>query len=392
LELRFLRLAPACGSGTQCPEPNNFGSEIGGRFASGSVCAILSGETRMTINMRIAGLVLASVSVWAGLVCAADPPSAEIANRHVRVRMYLPDANNGYYRGTRFDWSGVVYSLQYKGHDYYGPWFNKTDPTVHDFVYEGPDIIAGPCSAITGPVDEFGPVGWDGAKPGGNFIKIGVGVLRRPDEGAYDNYRLYEIADGGKWTIAKSGDSVEFTQEVSDSISGFAYLYRKTVRLAAGRPEMVLERSLKNTGARVIQTSVYNHNFLVLDGQPPGPDFAISVPFQIQRPGPIGGGLAEIRGNQIVYLKTLEGRDVAATPVRGFGGSAKDHEIRIENSRLGAGMSIRTDRPLASEFLWSIRTVIAMEPFVAIAIDPGKEFTWKSSYRYYTLPARQGGR
>ena len=342
--------------------------------------------------MRNIRLALASLSLSTGLLFAADPPNAEIANHQIRAKIYLPDGKNGYYRGTRFDWSGVVYSLQYKGHDYYGPWFNKTDPSVHDFVYEGPDIIAGPCSAITGPVDEFGPLGWDEAKPGGNFVKIGIGALRRPDEAAYDNYRLYEIAEPGKWTIAKNRDSVDFTQEVSDSSSGFAYVYRKTLRLAAGKPEMVLEHTLKNTGARVIQTSVYNHNFLVLDRQPPGPGFAIAVPFQIQGPGPLGNGLAEIRGNQIVYLKTLENRDVVATAVRGFGGSAKDHEIRIENSHLGAGMSIRTDKPLASESLWSIRTVIAMEPFVAIAIEPGREFTWKSSYRYYALPAHPAAR
>ena len=34
-----------------------------------------------------------------------------------------------------------------------------------------------------------------------------------------------------------------------------------------------------------------------------------------------------------------------------------------------------------------IRTVIAMEPFVSVAVEPTKEFTWKSTYNYYTLPA-----
>jgi len=75
-----------------------------------------------------------------------------------------------------------------------------------------------------------------------------------------------------------------------------------------------------------------------------------------------------------------------AFPLEGFSDSVKDHEIRIENSKLGAGMRISTDRPLSSESLWSIRTVIAMEPFVAVSIEPGNEFTWKSTYSYYTLP------
>ncbi|HEX4232310.1 MAG TPA: hypothetical protein VHZ07_26825 [Bryobacteraceae bacterium] len=329
---------------------------------------------------------LTSILLSLGYARPADFPQAEIGNGEIQVKMYLPNAKRGYYRGTRFDWSGVLYSLQFKGHDYYGPWFQKTNPTIHDFIYEDSDIVAGPCSAISGPVDEFGEVGWDDAKPGGNFIKIGVGALRKPADGKYDNYHLYEIANPGKWTVAKHADSVEFTQDLADSSSGYSYLYRKTVRLVAGKPEMILEHHLKNRGTHAIHTSVYNHNFLVLDGQPPGPGLAISVPFQIQTSRPPNKELAEIRGNQIVYLKTLKDRDVVATPIQGFGTSPDDNQIRIENSLLGAGMRIAGDHSLLRESLWSIRTVIAMEPFVPIDVEPGNEFSWKTVYDYYTVP------
>ena len=325
-----------------------------------------------------------------GLLSGANVPHTEISNGQVRVKIYLPNAKDGFYRGTRFDWSGVIYSLEAHGHDYYGPWFDKTAPNVHDFVYDGSHIVAGPCSAITGPVNEFKPLGFDEAKPGGHFVKIGVGALRRPDESKYDNYRLYEIADGGKWTVQHTPESVEFTQELHDKDSGYGYVYRKTLRLIAGQSQMVLEHSLTNTGTHAIHTDVFNHNFLVLDKQPPGPDFTIGVPFSIRSERPPNNELAEIRGNQIVYLKRLEGHDVVATPLEGFGESAKDNEIRIENSKVGAGIRIVADRPLSSESLWSIRTVLAMEPFVAVSVEPGQTFTWKSSYEYYTLPA--GGR
>jgi hypothetical protein len=317
---------------------------------------------------------------------AAAPPTAKIANGSLQAQIYLPDLHQGFYRGTRFDWSGVISSLQLQGHDYYGPWFNKTSPTVHDFIYDGADIIAGPCSATTGPADEFGPIGWDSAKPGGTFIKIGVGALRKPDDAAYDNYRLYEIADPGKWAISRKTNSVEFVQTINDAASGFGYVYRKTVRLSAGKPEMVLSHNLKNTGTHAIETSVYNHNFLVLDRRAPGPGVSISVPFQIRSARPPEKKLAEIRGNQIVYLETLTGHDTVATPLEGFGQNAADHQIRIENREVGAGMTIQSDRPLAKESLWSIRTVIAMEPFVAISIEPGSEFSWKTTYEYFLLP------
>jgi hypothetical protein len=57
----------------------------------------------------------------------------------------------------------------------------------------------------------------------------------------------------------------------------------------------------------------------------------------------------------------------------------------VENSRLRAGIKIVTDRPLLKESLWSIRSVLAMEPFVAIDVEPGQTFTWTSTYDYYAL-------
>ena len=72
---------------------------------------------------------------------AAEFPQAEISNSRVRAKLYLPDAQNGYYRGTRFDWSGVIASLECDGHSYFGKWFERYDPKLHD--------------AITGPVEEF---------------------------------------------------------------------------------------------------------------------------------------------------------------------------------------------------------------------------------------------
>ena len=332
-------------------------------------------------------LVMLSVLLLCAIpLAAADPPVAEIGNGKIRAKLYLPDAASGFYRGTRFDWSGVIFHLEANGHTYYAPWFTKRNAAIRDFVYEGDDIVAGACSSTMGPADEFRPVGFDAAKPGGTFVKIGVGALRRPDAAPYENYRLYEVVNPGKWTISRRPDSIEFTQSLQDDASGFAYVYRKTVRLVAGKSEMTMVHSLQNTGKQAIETTVYNHNFLVLDGKAPGPGAVITVPFAIRSARPPNAQLAEIQGNRIVYKKTLTGSDVVSCPVEGFGPSASDHEIRIENSVVKAGMSIHGDRPLRSINLWSIRSNISMEPFIAAPVAPGKEFTWTNTYRYYSLP------
>lgn len=335
--------------------------------------------------------LLILLGLVAGLLPAADFPSAEITNGQIRVKLYLPDSKNGYYRSTRFDWSGVIGSLEYKGHNYYGPWFQKIDPYVYDFGYDGQDVTSAPFTAGVGPIEEYQTngraLGFDEAKAGGTFIKIGVGVLRRPDGTNYDHSKPYEIVDPGKWTVKQNRDSIEFTQEVSDPSSNYGYLYRKSVRLTTGKPEMVLEHSLKNTGSRPIQSTVYNHNFLVLDNLPPGPDFVITFPFQLQPRRAPAKELGELRGNQIVYLKTLVDRDRMTTTVTGFSDNPKDYDIRVENRKAGAGVRCTGDRPLSNVALWSIKTVLAVEPFIAMTIDPGSEFTWKLTYDYYTLPA-----
>jgi len=338
--------------------------------------------------------MLAALAVFAlaagGKLMASGFPQTEISNGKLRVKLYLPDLKNGYYRGTRFDWSGVIASLEYEGHNYYGPWFDRVDPPVHDYIFKGAEVVAGACSGISGPVEEFqtgdAALGWDEAKEGGTFIKIGVGVLRKVGA-KYDAYTLYEVVDPGKWTVKREHNALEFIQELTDPTSGYGYVYRKTVRLGESKPVMVLEHSLKNTGRRTIHSTVYNHNFLVLDKQPPGPDFSISVPFQIQPTQSADERLIKAKENRIVFARTLANEEWVEIPFRGFGDTPKDYDIRIDNPKVGAGMRIQGDRPLSFVNFWAMRNVLAMEPFIAMTIDPGQEFTWKTHYEYYTVPS-----
>jgi hypothetical protein len=340
-------------------------------------------------------LCLAILSL-AVCLSAADHPEATLSNSNLRLKVYLPDAKEGFYRATRFDWSGMIGSLTYKGHEFYGPWFQRVDTGVRDFSSEGEEIVASPCTAAVGPAEEFVtdanlPLGYQEAKAGGTFVKIGVGALKKPDDAAYNRFRLYEIANPGKWTVRSAPDSIEFIQELSDASSGYGYVYRKTVTLLKDKPVMRIEHSLRNTGRKPIDTNVYDHNFLRIDGAPPGPDYTVSVPFEIQSNHPPNPDFATIRGNRIVYLKTLANQDRVTTPIQGFHDQASDYDIRVENRKAGVGLRITADRLLHSESLWSIRAVLAVEPFIHVSAAPGGEFTWSMNYEYYALPARSAG-
>lgn len=332
-----------------------------------------------------AAIILGSV-----LMGAAELPSTEISSSDLRVKLYLPDTKHGFYRATRFDWSGMVYSLVYKGHEYYGPWFQRVDPNVRDFAYDGAEIVASPCTAAVGPAEEFVsdanlPLGYQEAEAGATFVKIGVGSLRKPDDSKYNRFTLYELVDAGRWDVKKKAGSVEFTQTLTDPQSGYGYVYRKTISLSNN--EMTIAHTLKNTGSKPIDTNVYNHNFLRIDGTGPGPDYTITVPFAIQSDRPLNPEFAEIRGNQILYKKQLANQDRVATPMQGFGPESKDFNVRIENRKSQAGLKITGDRPLQSEALWSIRAVLAVEPFVKVHAAPGDEFSWSLKYTYFLSPA-----
>jgi len=305
---------------------------------------------------------------------AADAPEAAISNGVLSAKLSLPDPVNGYYRATRFDWSGQMPDLQYKGHSYFGMWNPAPyDPKLHD--------------AIMGPVEEFLTngmgLGYADARAGGTFVKIGVGVIRKPDEPKFQQFKTYEIVDPGKWTVKKHADSVEFTQVVKDPSSGYAYEYTKVVRLVKGKPDMVLEHRLKNTGSKAIESDVYEHNFYMIDQQPTGPDVVVKFPFEVHNKVDFRG-MAETRGKELVYLKEIEKGQSVQSELTGFGTDVKDYDISEENTKTGAGVRQTCDRPVVRINYWSIRSTACPEAYIHMNIEPGKEFTWKIMYNFYT--------
>lgn len=343
-------------------------------------------------NNRIAsilGLAMTAVPLAAQTYPAQSYPQKEISNGVLRAKIYLPDAETGFYRGTRFDWAGVMGSLEYKGHNYFGPFFEKFDPSVPDVVIGNP-VMAGIASAASGPVEEFisadeTALGFAEAKPGETFCKIGVGSLRKPDNTAYSQYSNYTIVDGGKRSLKSGPDWIEFTQQL-DCGSGYGYSYIKTIRFLKNEPVMVIEDHLTNTGKKTIDTRVYDHNFLSIDRQPIGPDVVMSFPFAPRATKGLDA-LAQIHGNQLLFPKHLTGGDTFYAELAGFRQGAEDYNIRVENRAAGAGVLITGDQPLVSIGVWAVRTVVAPEPYIAIKVPAGGDFNWKYTYTFYTVPA-----
>lgn len=334
------------------------------------------------------GALLRSTNAVAGQAAPPSPGRAPMTlnNGVLRAELHPPDPQKGFYRGTRFDWSGMVGSLEFAGHRFYGPWFQRVDETVRDFIYSGEEIVVGPASAATGPAQEFTtPLGHDEAAPGGTYVKIGVGVLKKPPTGGYERFGQNPLVNTGTWSTRGGRTVHECRQQLQDPGSGYGYDYRKKVELPAGSAHMRMEHTLRNTGSKPIRTEVYNHNFLTLDRLAPGPDYTIRLPFEAQPERSPAPELLEIKGREITYRRLMKDRDTVYTGLKGFGAAPSDYDVRVEHRTAGVGVRVTCDRPLSRMAIWSIRATMSLEPFIRLDIAPNTEATWFYDYEYYRL-------
>ncbi len=261
----------------------------------------------------------------------ANLPHHDISNGIVSAKVYLP-GEGGFYRGTRFDRTGVVAHATYKGQDYGQPWFTSFSPHVRDFVWKDGQVTVSTVSASVGPAEDFQPAGYDEAGDGGSFLKIGVGVMKR-DAAAYDFVHAYPVVNEGTRTVSHTSTSVRLTHTIADR-SGFGYSYVKTVRLAPGKPQMQIEHVLKNTGKRDIVTTVYCHNFLTLS--PGNENITITAPFDIHTDKPLAPDAAAVEGKSIRYLRAVKEGESVTSPISGFGGAVSDYDFKVRNTKTGS--------------------------------------------------------
>ena len=302
----------------------------------------------------------------------ADHPKTRIGNKAMQAVIFLPDAQNGYYRGPRFDWSGVVGCASLNGHTFFGEWFNRYDPTGND--------------AITGPVEEFrhptSEIGYDDAAPGGSFVKIGVGVLRRVDEKPYRFGGAYPIVDNGTWAVKSNKRSITFKQVLHTDL-GYGYIYEKTLSFDKRSNVLTLTHTLRNTGTRPLDTEVYNHDFFMVDHRPIGPGTEVKLPFVPVMDHPLPA-TATLDGTTVKVTAPIEPRRGIGAYVTGFSSSPSDFDFTFRDTMSGLGVEETADSPMVRMYLWGTPKTLCPEGYIGIHVAPGQSQSWTLHYRFFT--------
>jgi hypothetical protein len=232
------------------------------------------------------------------LIDAGGHPAARLAGPRAQATVYLPDPGTGYYRGPRFDWSGMMASLRLDGHEVFGEWKEgPRDPLGNDFA--------------VGPAGEFGmgpdtdnpsPIGYDDAPVGGTFLKIGAGERRKTDDGPYHFGHAYPLVSAPRWRI-RWGASWMACREEAATAAGWGYRFTKRIEIDDTGPAMTIRHALENTGDRGFHQTWYCHNFIRIDGQPIGTGYRLEFRFPPRLARTVGEAV-EVHGNAMPYCAT----------------------------------------------------------------------------------------
>ena len=292
----------------------------------------------------------------------------QLVSESLQLSLHAP--GDGFYEGTRFDRGGVFASLLFRGVEMAGPWFSAYSPTMHD--------------AVQGPAEEFSAIGFDEAAPGESFVKIGVGLLRRPDDAPYDRFRLYEIVDAGSWEVVSGADRISFRHV----LEGW-YEYEKKIVLT-GESSFEIRHALH--GLVPLEGDVYNHNFFTFGKMAVGPTRQMDFPFQ-----PVGDWRAVydsvgFTDSGIRFSRQLaEGESVYTGNLHESGRDGMPYELTIREAAAechypaspgNLSVHITGDVPVTHTVLWANHRIACLEPYNAFRTAPGSPCRWTVRYAF----------
>ncbi len=312
-------------------------------------------------------------------------PTATIANNQIKLVAYLPDDKQGYYRSSRFDWSSMIACVRYRNHDwFFNDWIGPHDPLKPNHSN----------SVAT----EFGlgfngmPValGYDEAKPGETFLKIGVGELRKPETPEYKKFTAhryvfhypYEIVRTFPWNIKQGSDWIEYVQE-SANVNGYCYRFTRRISLLKSGDGFVLEMHLENLGSKIINQTVYEHNFVNIDDKPIEPGWRVHFEFtpKIFVTDKLGD-FASLSGSDFSIVRTLTEQEMPGYGFDGFSQNATDNTFTVSAPGEEVKLRISSQEPLNQCRIFCTRYALCPEAFISIVVAPGQSKRWQTRYEF----------
>jgi hypothetical protein len=284
-----------------------------------------------------------------------------LKNDNLEIQIDAPNEN---YNFSRFDWTGKIASVKFK---------NIPISGLEKVKSEDENLFG------KGFCNEFGidsALGFDDAKIGDWFHKIGVGLLKKEDNEYLFN-KAYKIKPA-KFKIDAKEQKIRLSCK-SESANGFSYLLKKEIELHENG--FTIHYYLKNIGEKDIRSNEYTHNFIALNKASIGDQYLLNFPFKLkeQQFGEIVNPEEKVvvGQNQINFASTIDQEFFFSN----LGGEERV-KAEWELINLKSKISIKETGNFQTNKvnLWGCKHVISPELFYNIYLKPGKSTTWSRAY------------
>ncbi|GAA4074439.1 hypothetical protein [Amphibacillus indicireducens] len=284
-----------------------------------------------------------------------------LENNRLKVEVAAPGE---VYRGPRFDWTGFVTQV-------------TLDKRVTYCVPERLESEAG--TGGIGLSNEFGidtPLGYDEVEVGEQFPKIGVGLLTKKEDSAYDFFYKYDVTPIDV-KVNKTGQTLTF-DSATESLHGYGYRLLK--KIALDHNKLTISYTLKNIGTLAFKTNEYSHNFIGINNQIVNENYQLTLPNM--RHLDVTVGTIKKTNQQLTWPVRPKGDFYAHIDLDQSLTSEKYHwDLYHQTVRAGV-RELNAFEP-AKMALWGRAHVVSPEVFVNIDLAPGETQMWERCYQFY---------
>ena len=289
-----------------------------------------------------------------------------LKNKNFEIFIDFPIEN---YNFSRFDWSGKIVKVKFQ-----------------NIIISGNErsYVKNENNFGKGFYNEFGidnALGFDEAKNGEWFHKIGVGLLKKEGD-EYLFYKNYEKRPAKFKSILES-NRVLITCK-SENVNGYSYVLKKEVELFENK--FKVKYNLENTGQKVIITNEYNHNFISVNKNLIGSDYVLKFPFKL-KPSEFEEYVNPEQkidiGQQEIKFKSTPNKTYFFSNLSGN----KTIDAAWELINIPKKIIIRETGNFQTNKvnLWGSKHVISPELVINLYIKPGQSFKWDRTYSVNNL-------
>lgn len=268
------------------------------------------------------------------------------------------------YQGSRYDWSGIIEQVCLDG--------------KHTFCSE--ERYNGEYGGMKG-IGLCGVFEWadthiyDSIPAFDSFPLLGVGLLRKPDNGPFIFNKPYVVEPFIRET--EYGENWIRIHTLPRLCCGVAVDQTKTITVEG--QVITISQTLKNVGEVRINAVEFNHNFIKFDGEPICSDYSTTLPYAPTITLRRGELTLTTSGYKPQQFDEVSGS--LAFRIRGCE-NLLTHWMKTCNQKTGTYMLVQDNFPVTCMYCFTNPDTFSTETYKHIILEPGAEMSYTRRYSF----------